>query len=46
MLVGAAFAHNFGLAGSPQGVPVAGQVAVVTGLVFCSVLGFRMRAKA
>jgi len=46
MLVGAAFAHNFGLAGSPQGVPVAGQMAVVAGLVFCVVLGFGMRAKA
>lgn len=45
MLAGAAFAHNFGLAGSPAGVPAAGQAAVVAGLAFCGVLGFGMRAK-
>ncbi len=32
LLAGAAVAHNFGLAASPQGVPVAGQVAVILGL--------------
>lgn len=31
-IAGAAVAHNFGLAASPNGVPVAGQVAVVLGL--------------
>lgn len=33
MLVGAAFAHNFGLAASPKGLPPAGQLAVAAGLV-------------
>lgn len=33
IIFGAAVAHNFGLAASPQGVPLAGQVAVVGGLV-------------
>lgn len=33
LLLGAAFAHNFGLAASPQGVPVAGQTAVSLGLI-------------
>jgi len=32
-IVGAAVAHNFGLAASPKGVPAAGQLAVVVGLV-------------
>lgn len=32
-LVGAALAHNFGLAASPKGVPLAGQVAVIIGLL-------------
>ncbi|MBF7084484.1 YedE-related selenium metabolism membrane protein [Desulfallas sp. Bu1-1] len=38
-VAGAAFAHNFGLAASPQGVPVAGQWAVVAGLVFVLGIG-------
>ncbi len=33
LIVGAAFAHNFGLAASPKGVPAAGQWVVVIGLV-------------
>lgn len=33
LIVGAAFAHNFGLAASPKGVPFNGKVAVVVGLV-------------
>ena len=45
MLAGAAFAHNFALAGSPQGVGVNGQIAVVVGLVFCGLLGICLRAK-
>lgn len=32
-IVGAALAHNFGLAASPKGVPPAGQFAVLVGLV-------------
>lgn len=55
MIVGAAFAHNFLLAGQPDamvagtlqvgGPSVSGQVAVGLGLVFCLVLGFTMREK-
>jgi len=33
LIVGAAFAHNFGLAASPNGVPFNGKVAVIVGLV-------------
>ena len=33
LLVGAAFAHNFGLAASPKGVPTNGMVALVIGLI-------------
>lgn len=33
LMAGAAFAHNFGLAASPKGVPVNGQIAVIVGLV-------------
>ncbi|WP_227762141.1 YedE family putative selenium transporter [Zhaonella formicivorans] len=33
LMAGAAFAHNFGTAASPKGVPVNGQVAVIIGLV-------------
>ncbi|MDA8229473.1 MAG: YedE family putative selenium transporter [Desulfitobacterium hafniense] len=32
LIAGAAFAHNFGLAASPKGVPVAGQFATLIGL--------------
>jgi len=32
-LTGAAFAHNFGLAGSAKGVPMAGHNAVIVGLI-------------
>jgi len=39
-LLGAAFAHNFGLAASPKGVPAGGQVAVVLGLVVVSLIAF------
>ena len=34
LIAGAAVAHNFGLAAGPKGVPVAGQVAVLLGLLF------------
>ncbi|MDI6871075.1 MAG: YedE family putative selenium transporter [Bacillota bacterium] len=43
MLTGAAFAHNFTLAGSPAGPGVNGPVAVLAGLVVCVVLGLTMR---
>jgi len=39
-VAGAAAAHNFGLAASPAGVPVAGQVAVILGLVIVLILSF------
>lgn len=40
MLTGAAVCHNFGLAASPKGVPVNGQVAVVISLLFVLVVSF------
>jgi len=53
MITGAAFAHNWGLAGSPDkvvegavqvgGLSTAGMVAVVLGLVVCSLIGLTMR---
>ncbi|HSW36171.1 MAG TPA: YedE family putative selenium transporter [Candidatus Limnocylindrales bacterium] len=39
MTVGAAFMHNFNLAGSPAGVPVGGQWAVIISLVFLVIIG-------
>lgn len=38
IMAGAAFAHNFGLAASPKGVPLAGQVAVVLFLLVVFVI--------
>ncbi|KAB1440801.1 YedE family putative selenium transporter [Pseudodesulfovibrio senegalensis] len=46
MVVGAAFAHNFGLASSPKGIGPHGMAAVVIGLVTCLAIGFTMRKKA
>jgi hypothetical protein len=43
---GAAIAHNFLLASSPQGTGTWGPVAVIIGLVFCLAVGFLMREKA
>jgi len=43
---GAAFAHNFLLASSPNGVGTFGPVAVIIGLVFCLAIGFLMQEKA
>jgi YedE family putative selenium metabolism protein len=43
MIVGAAFAHNFGLASSPNGVGPHGIAAVIIGLVVCLFIGFTMR---
>ena len=39
MIAGASIAHNFGLAASPSGVPPAGKVAVVVGLVVVLIVG-------
>ena len=46
MLVGAGFAHNFGLAAKSSGVEFNGQVAVILGLVVCCVFGLTIRRKA
>mgnify|MGYP002859004340 CR=1 FL=1 len=40
LLVGAAFAHNFGLASSGAGPTLNGKVAVVAGLVVVTIIGF------
>jgi YedE family putative selenium metabolism protein len=45
MIVGAAFAHNFGLASSPKGLGPHGAAAVVIGLLVCILIGFTMRKK-
>lgn len=46
MIVGAAFAHNFGLASSPNGVGPNGITAVIIGLAVCLLIGFTMRKTA
>ena len=45
MIVGAGFAHNFGLASSPQGLGPHGIAAVVIGLTVCLFIGLTMRKK-
>ncbi|MBW2738733.1 MAG: YedE-related selenium metabolism membrane protein [Deltaproteobacteria bacterium] len=45
MIVGAGFAHNFGLASSPKGVGPHGIVAVIIGLIVCLFIGFTMRKR-
>jgi YedE family putative selenium metabolism protein len=55
MITGAAFAHNFSLAGAPDkmvdgmlavgGVSIYGQAAVLLGIVICVALGFAMRER-
>ncbi len=45
LLVGAAFAHNFGWAASPKGVPVAGQIACVAAIVVLWVIGLSLARK-
>lgn len=55
MFTGAAFSHNFGLAGSADsvsegivtigGISSAGQIAVILGIVVCCAIGFFMRDK-
>ncbi len=56
MIVGAAFSHNFALAGSPDkvvegvvqtgGLTPAGMIAVIIGLIVCIAVGFTMREKS
>ncbi|MBW1680089.1 MAG: YedE-related selenium metabolism membrane protein [Deltaproteobacteria bacterium] len=46
MIVGAGFAHNFGLASSPKGVGPHGVAAVIIGLLVCLFIGFTMRKKS
>jgi YedE family putative selenium metabolism protein len=43
MIVGAGFAHNFGLASSPAGVGPHGIAAVIVGFVVCLAIGMSMR---
>jgi len=45
MIVGAGFAHNFGLASSPAGVGPYGIQAVIIGMLACLFIGFTMRRK-
>ncbi|NLZ38738.1 MAG: YedE-related selenium metabolism membrane protein [Firmicutes bacterium] len=45
MIIGAAFAHNFGLASSTAGATPAGMVATVIGLIVCMLIGLTMREK-
>ncbi len=45
MIVGAGFAHNFGLASSPSGVGPYGIPAVIIGFLVCLFIGFTMRKK-
>jgi YedE family putative selenium metabolism protein len=46
MITGAAFAHNFGLASSPEGVGAHGISAVVIGMLVCLFIGFTMRKQS
>lgn len=46
MIVGAAYAHNFGLASSPAGVGPHGVAAVFVGLAACLFIGWTMRKSA
>jgi hypothetical protein len=45
MIVGAAFAHNFGLASSPKGIGPHGMAATFIGLAVCLFIGFTMIKK-
>lgn len=46
MIVGAGFAHNFGLASSPKGVGPHGIAAVIVGFAVCLFIGFAMKKTA
>jgi hypothetical protein len=45
MIVGAAVAHNFGLASSPKGLGPHGIAAVIVGFAVCLFIGFTMRKR-
>lgn len=45
MIIGAAIAHNFGFAASPNGIGPHTPVAILLGFVFCLIIGFTMREK-
>jgi YedE family putative selenium metabolism protein len=45
MIVGAGFAHNFGMASSPTGPGPWGPAAVIVGLVVCVLFGLTMRQR-
>lgn len=40
LIAGAAFSHNFGLAGSPKGVGINGKIAVIIGLIIVLTIGY------
>lgn len=40
VIIGAAFAHNFGLAASPDGVTANGKIAVIIGIIFALAIGY------
>lgn len=46
LIIGSAFAHNFGLAASGEGVPVNGQIAVIIGYVFVLLIAGLITAQA
>ena len=45
LIMGAAIAHNFGLASSPAGIAANAPIAVFVGLVFCIILGLTAKEK-
>lgn len=45
MIVGAAVAHNFGLASSPAGIGPNGAIATIIGLIVCIIIGLTMRRR-
>lgn len=45
MIVGAAIAHNFGLASSPSGIGPNGAIATVIGLIVCLIIGLTIRRR-
>lgn len=45
LIVGAGFAHNFGLASSGKGIGEFGAVGTIIGIVFCLIIGFAMIQK-
>ena len=45
LLVGAAFAHNFGLASSPAGIGANAPMAVAIGFIFCLLVAIFAREK-